>query len=262
MRWELTDVEFRTLSNRYFDGFMPPPLVFSSRTDSYDEFQRELIETEARLRERLDPGFNSVIDTLVRPEVLIYSSAWCDGDLENPKKRIRVHGARRGRRAVMVTQAPGETIYHSGGFTVTECEPEELPALMIAELPDTEAGRGPALPIVFEARPSEGERNSHSFAFDSFDDSVETRSQAWWAIPAEMSGAIRVLQARSKYGPRGIMELTLLWRDLPDDGRYLIEMETLETKAEGASKQRLADRLEHRVNLVLAHMEERGEETE
>lgn len=262
MKWEFTDVEFKVLCNRYLGGYLPRPLSYTSRTLLQDDYEHELSETEARLRERLDPGFGPLFAMLERPEVAIFTQVWCDGDLDNPKKRIRVHAARQGRRACVITQLPGETVYHSGGFTVVECEPEALPALVTAELPEAEAARGPAVPIMVQPPEPEPEmhRNSHSAAFDSFDDPDDAATLAFWNKPAEWTAACRVVQGRSKYGPRGIVETTLLWRDLPGDGRYLIDLAEPEPKAVGATTSRIAKHIGLHVDTILRSMTDRGEE--
>ncbi|WP_330183409.1 ESX secretion-associated protein EspG [Nocardia sp. NBC_01503] len=260
MKWDFTDDEFKVLCNRFLDGWMPVPLAYTSRTPTLDEYERELSDVEAGLRDRLDTGLGSLFEVIQHPEVFIISGTWCDSDTENPQKRIRVHGARRGWRAVMITQQPGETVYHSGGFTLTECEPEALPALMVEQLPAAEAAGGPPLPILFEPPERDPYEVRQSLAFDSFDDTAEIRSRAFWAKPADWTGFIRVLQGRSIYGPRGVMETTMLWRDLPGDGRYLIELDEPEVRAVGADPARLVQRIGQRVDRVLRHMEERGEQ--
>ncbi|WP_067819141.1 ESX secretion-associated protein EspG [Nocardia inohanensis] len=260
MKWEFTDLEFRVLTNRYVEGWMPTPLMYTCRTDDSAEYDRQLAETDELLRDRLGPSVATLFDTIHRPEVIIVSHTWCDDDMTNPEKRIRVHGALRDRRACMITQKPGETIYHSGGFTITECDPEELPRLIVAELPAAEPGRGPVVPIVTEQPPREPRYGSRSMAFDSFDDTVEATSLAFLSRRADWTGTIRVLQSRSKYGPRGVMETTMLWRDVADDGRYLIELGEPELKAVGIGSDRLTRRIEERVEKVRRHMEARGED--
>ncbi|GAB4583172.1 ESX secretion-associated protein EspG [Nocardia sp. IFM 10818] len=260
MKWELTDIEFKALCNRYLDEVMPAPLTYTSRTRYLDDYERELAEAMAGLRERLDSGLGAVFETLAYPEVAVFSAAWCDSDTENPEKRIRVHGVRRGWSAVMITQKPGETIYHSGGYTLTECKPEALPAQVVEQLPDTSAGSGAPVPIVFEPPERDPYEVRQMMAFDSFDDTAEMQGQAFWAKPADWTGFIRVRQYRSIYGPRGVMEGSMMWRDLAGDGRYLIDLDEPEIRAIGASPDRLAKRLGQSVDRVLRHMEERGEE--
>ncbi|WP_067543824.1 ESX secretion-associated protein EspG [Nocardia crassostreae] len=260
MRWELTADEFKALCNRYADGAMPPPLTYTSRTRYLDDFEHELAALEVGLRDRMDSGLAAAFETIAHPEVAVYSSTWCDTDTDNPEKRTRVHGARRGWSAVMITQKPGETIYHSNGYTLTECEPDALPALIVQQLPDTQAGSAAPVPIVFEPPERDPYEVRQMLAFDSFDDTAEMQGQTFWARPAEWTGFIRVRQCRSIYGPRGVLEASMMWRDLPGDGRYLIDLDEPETRAIGAGPERLAKRLGQSVDRVLRHMEERGEE--
>ncbi|GAB0106451.1 hypothetical protein JMUB6875_54360 [Nocardia sp. JMUB6875] len=260
MIWELTDDEFKLLCDRYLDGWMPVPLAYTSRTELYDDYRRELAALEPQLRERIGEGLSAAFEVVRDPEVFVISSTWCDSDVDNPDKRIRVHGAQRGHRAVMITMTPGETVYHSRGFTVTECEPSELPGLIGAQLPTAEAATGPSVPIVVEPEERDPYEVRQSFAFDSFDDSNDALSLAFWNRRADWTGFVRVLQGRSIYGPRGVLETTVLWRDLPGDGRYVIDMDEPEMRAVGASSQQLVDRIAGRVARVLEHMEARGEE--
>ncbi|MFC9993627.1 ESX secretion-associated protein EspG [Nocardia sp. NPDC127526] len=262
--WEFTDVEFKVLCYRYRNGSVPSPLVYTARTLYEDEYEQELAETRSELDGKLDRSFGAIFEALVQPDVFIVSHAWCDSDMDNPEKRIRVHGARRDRRACLVIQKPAETLYHSAGFTFIECEPEELPGLVVDYLPEAGAGQLPAMTLVTEpaeADPYEYEA-PRSGAFDSFDESIESRSVTFWQTPAEWTGAVKVMQGRSKYGPRGIQEATMIWRDLPGDGRYLIEMHTAEATAVGADAKRLVERMDQRVQQVLTHMENRGEVAE
>ncbi|WP_040804426.1 ESX secretion-associated protein EspG [Nocardia concava] len=257
MRWEFTDVEFKALCYKYRGGRLPSPLRFTSTTRYLDDYERELIECHAKLDAELGPGFATIFDTVAQPDVALVVHAWCDGEFDNPRKRIRVHGARRDRRACLIVQAPGETVFHSGGFTMLECEPEELPALMLAYLPPTEEARGPAVTLVTEQ--PEPDPYGGSGAFDSFEDSAETRSAAFWNRPAELTGAIRVLQGRSMFGPRGMHQVTMIFRDLPADGRYLIEVGAPEMTARGADMKQIISRFEQHVEQTLLLMESRGE---
>ncbi|MGW5105796.1 ESX secretion-associated protein EspG [Nocardia sp. NPDC004123] len=258
MTWEFTDVEFKALCYRYRGGSLPSPLRFTSRTKYQDDYERELYECHAKLDRELGPGFGAIFETVALPDIALIVHAWADGDFDNPNKRIRVHGARRDRRACLIVQAPGETVFHSGGFTMIECEPEELPALMVAYLPPTEEARGPAVTLVTEP-PEPDPYGGSGGAFDSFDDSVETRSIAFWNRPADLTGAIRVLQGRSKFGPRGMHQTTMIFRDMPADGRYLIEVGDPEMTARGAGVGKIVHRFEHHVEQTLQLMEARGE---
>ncbi|APB01571.1 ESX secretion-associated protein EspG [Nocardia seriolae] len=259
MNWELTDDEFKVLCNRYLDGWLPAPLTYTSRIQTMDAYDRELDRVEAGLRDRLDVGLNLPFETLANPEVLVVSGAWCDNDLDNPDKQIRIHAARRGWHAVMIVQHPGETAYHSAGYTLTECDPDALSTLMVERLPATAAAAGSPLPMVFDAPEQDPYEIRQGLAFDSFEDTAEAGSLAFWNKPAERTGFLRVVQGRSIYGPRGRLMTTAVWRDVPGEGRYLIEVDEPEMRAVGADSAVLADSIDRRMQLVLDHMQERGE---
>ncbi|MBL1075210.1 ESX secretion-associated protein EspG [Nocardia sp. 2] len=259
MKWEFSDIEFKVLCNRYRQNRIPAPLVYTCRTRSEVEYEHQLAEANSRLLERLPADFRTVFETLVRPDVAVFAQVWCDREMKNPEKRFRIHGARRGHRACMLTQSPGETIWHTSGFTLTECEPDELPALLVSQLPAAEAASGPDVPIVIDSGQPEADYAPRPSAFDSFDEPDSARGLAFLSKPAEWTGGFKIRQVRSKYGPRGMTGKTLLWRDLPGDGRYLIELDELEMRAAGASAQRIAERIGAGVSHVLEHMTARGE---
>ncbi|MEU0540810.1 ESX secretion-associated protein EspG [Nocardia sp. NPDC005978] len=263
MRWQFTDVEFKSLCHRYrYQGRMPSPLVYLSRTVLADDYARELSEIRARLDQELDQGFVSLFKAVADPEVFIGVHGFQDNDPSAP--RLRVHGARRGHHACVISQAPGETTSHSGDITVIECDPHELPALLVRHLPEVEPGRqspiaiseGPAIP---EPDPYDAPPPS---AFDSFEESNDARALRFWNTQADRMGFMRIVQGRSKYGPRGVEGQLLLWRDLPDDGRYMIELETPEMAAVGTDAKRFESRLQHHVDRILKIMESRGEHEE
>ncbi|MGW4246703.1 ESX secretion-associated protein EspG [Nocardia sp. NPDC004722] len=261
MKWEFTDLEFQALCERYRGGRMPQPFRFTSRIVVESEYEYEMVQTRTRLDAELGPGFGVAFEAVARPEVWVGVQSWVDSDFRNPARRIRLHAARRGQRAFVIKQDPAESLQHSGNITMLECEPEAMPALLIAQLPPREAGWQPAVSIVKgPAVPQRDPYSTSSGAFDSFEESFETRSLAFLSTPAERTGAMRVVQGRSKYGPRGLAVSTLLWRDLPEDGRYLINLDSETPIAEGVDAHKFASVLGGCVNQILQHMEWRGED--
>ncbi|MVU78987.1 hypothetical protein GPX89_17255 [Nocardia sp. ET3-3] len=261
MKWEFTDLEFQSLCERFNEGRMPRPFHFTSRIVLESDYDREIAETQARLLAELGPSFGTAFEVIARPEVWVGAQAWVDNDFRNPAHRLRLHGARRGRRAFVIRQEPGETLHHSGNITLFECEPEEMPALLVAQLPPREAGWQPAVSIVKGGAPApDPYESSMGGAFDSFEDSLETRSLAFLSTPAERTGAMRVVSGRSKYGPRGLTVSTLLWRDLPDDGRYLIDLDPETPIAVGVDAHKFAAALAGSIDRILQQMEWRGED--
>ncbi|MFB8002135.1 ESX secretion-associated protein EspG [Nocardia sp. NPDC056000] len=263
MRWQFTDLEFKALCYRYrYQARMPSPLVYTSRTVLAADYELELYEARTRLEQELDPGFISLFEAMADPELFIGVHGFRDDDPHAP--RLRAHAARRGHRACVIVQSPGETPFHSGDITVLECEPHEMYALLVAQLPEVEAGGMSPIPI--SDRPYVPEPDPYdsppASAFDSFEETGEVRGLRFWNTRADRIGFMRVIQGRSKYGPRGVEHQLLLWRDLPGDGRYLIELETPEMTAVGTDAKRFAARLQHHVERILQIMESRGEQEE
>ncbi|MTE11533.1 ESX secretion-associated protein EspG [Nocardia aurantiaca] len=262
MTWEFTDLEFKVLCNRYRQGAIPSPLTYTSRTMDADEYRRQLLGAEVELDLRLDAEFRAVFEAVCNPEVFVGVHGWHDADIENPAKHVMVHGARRGRRACLLIQHPGETTMHSGGVTMIDCEPEELARLLVAQLPEVEAGGSAPIPIATEPSAPDPYEAPRASAFDSFEESVDSRSLRFLSTPADQTGAMRILQGRSKYGPRGVAVSTLVWRDLPGDGRYLIDLDPEAKSAVGVDSRRFAEHIDGAIAQILMHMESRGEQQE
>ncbi|MFD7847725.1 ESX secretion-associated protein EspG [Nocardia sp. NPDC059764] len=262
MTWQFTDLEFKVLCNRYREGSTPAPFVYTCRTSDADEYRRQLWAAEDELDQRLDSTFRPVFEAVANPEVMVVVYGWNDADLDNPEAYVRVHGVRRGRRACVLVQQPGESLEHSTGVTLIECEPEELAQLLVAQLPEVPGGRSPAIPIVDEpvvVDPYEAPRAS---AFDSFEESVETPGLRFLSSPTDQAGRMQILQARSKYGPRGVAMSRLEWRDLPGDGRYVIDHDQESKFAIGMDGRKLAGYIDISIARILEHMESRGEQDE
>ncbi|MFG1794414.1 ESX secretion-associated protein EspG [Nocardia sp. NPDC049149] len=218
----ITDLEFKVLWERYTGELMPEPLSFMSRTEYHNDYEREKVQVWERIR--TDSFLGKVIETLHVPDVYVIAHGWDDADMANPKKRIRVRAARAGARGYVVTQLPGETLSHSGGFTITDCGARGIPAAVVATLPDVKAGQRGSVPIVVEAtRAGDSYWQSRSMVADAVD-SAQEHSMEFLGLPATTTGAITIHQGKSKFGRRGILEQAMLWRDMLDDGRYVIPL--------------------------------------
>ncbi|MEU7631375.1 ESX secretion-associated protein EspG [Nocardia sp. NPDC049220] len=219
--WTFSDVEFVSLWEGVTKEFLPPPLTFSSLTPRYDDYVREMFETRKQLRTTLDPNFDIALHAISQPDIRICAQGWDGLDPENPKRCVRVLGTLQGQRGYVTRQIPGETIWHSAGFTVTECDVLGLSAAVVNCLPDVGAGRRGdiVLPVPCEDMDY---RYGRSSVVRSIDDTSDSRSDTFLREPASSIGTIAVVQGRSLYGPRGITEHTIAWRDIIDDGRYAI----------------------------------------
>ncbi|MFE3027494.1 ESX secretion-associated protein EspG [Nocardia tengchongensis] len=262
MTWQFTDLEFKVLCNRYREGSTPAPFVYTCRTPDPDEYRRQLWAAGDELDQRLDSDFRAVFEAVADPEIVVLVFGWNDAKLDSPDEYLRVHGVRRGRRACVLIQQAGESLEHSTGVTMIECEPEELARVLVAQLSEVPAGRSSAIPIVDEPTVVDLYEAPRASAFDSFEESVETPGLRFLSTPTDQAGWIRILQARSKYGPRGVATSRLEWRDLPGDGRYVIDHDQEMRFAIGVDGRKLAGHIDAGIARIVEHMESRGEQDE
>ncbi|MCM6776171.1 ESX secretion-associated protein EspG [Nocardia sp. CDC159] len=255
--WRYTDLEFVVLWERYSDLPFPSPLLYTSRFSRQDDYEREKRRIWEQLCDRVPTEVVWAIGTLGRPDVCVTAQGWCDQDVENPDKHIRISAARSAVAGYVVTQLPGETRWHSGGYTIAECPARQLAATLVAALPEVAAGSRPNIPIV-----QPGGIDPYKL-FDDSRDTPETRSRRFLELPAATTGRIRVRQGRSKFGQRGIAEQVFSWRDLADDGRYVIA-EGDDRVAVGTGPQRLIRILDEAIEAMVTRLEthwETGEST-
>ncbi|MFC8045682.1 ESX secretion-associated protein EspG [Nocardia sp. NPDC057353] len=226
-RWNFTDLEFVVLCTRYRGGELPNPFTFTSRIEYENPFEAEVGRIMRAFGSRFDPDLEDLADTISKPDVMVVLQAWDDRDFENPKERSRVLGIRRRARGFLITQRPGETLYHSDGFDVEECSPHALADAVVAHMAVLEAGREPPVPLPATAPPDTGDDDLFgSMVSDNEDPDLSDafRAAAFFGTEASRSGLLQVLQGRSKFGPRGRTESVLLWWDMPADGRYVMHV--------------------------------------
>lgn len=220
--WKFTDFEFVVAWETAQADILPAPFVFTSRTEYYDDYQREKREMREQLRGRLDGSFEHVLDVVARPDIRIELHGW-GSDFEDAESQIRLLAVRREGYGYLLKQLPGETAWHSGGYTVTECAPLALADALIAELPDVGPGKLGDVMLVKRTENTDMDFSyGRSFVEDSFDDTVEEQAGKFLEAPTTGEGIIDIVQGISRFGPRGVARRRLAWRDLDGDGRYAI----------------------------------------
>jgi hypothetical protein len=255
--WEFTDFDFRVLCERYADSHVPEPLTYLARTRYRNDYEREKYEAWERLRSTVDPVIQEVIPVLIHSEVSVRVQGWHDRSRDDPKQWIRARAARSGAQGYIVTQKPGETVSHSGGYTITDCGPRGLAEAVVAVLPpNVEAGRLGSIPIMTDSVDDlERLGGGGSLVTEEVDYSGARRSAEFFDTLATRTGAITIHQGHSKFGPRGILEHILMWRDLPEDGRYVIELPSSAPFAVGMGKKWLATKVEQSIDTMLDRLE-------
>ncbi|MFI2234423.1 ESX secretion-associated protein EspG [Nocardia testacea] len=261
--WELTDLEFVVLCEEFRQGGLPEPFTYTSRTRLAADYRIEKAATLRALHDRDDYDLYAMADAISRPDVTITAKAWNDQNPEEATGWIRVHAVRQRARGFVIVQRPGETVWHSGGFDVTACDPHALAESVLAALPEAAAGRMPQVTLVDPATAPDTRPYVPLIADDDeYEDDEAYRSAAFLAAPATAAGTIQVLQGRSMFGPRGRVDMGMRWRDLPDDGRYVIPMNQDVEVATGMGTRRMIEWTQDQIAEVLLRLDRNMEHEE
>ncbi|WP_067695721.1 ESX secretion-associated protein EspG [Nocardia jejuensis] len=253
--WSFTDLEFLVLWEESGEEFLPRPLTFMSRTEWWDDHLANKARARDDLRDR-DPELASVLHALCAPDVRVEVHGWDGHDRLDAAGSIRLLAVRFGDLGYLVTQLPGETVRHSAGFTVTEFEASKLASEVVAALPDTESGRGRDIVLAEEEHIDEIDFGyGMSPAHETLEGTVVTRASDFLAAPAENLGRIDVVQGHSRFGPRGITRHVIEWRDLVQDGRYVVTGEHPPVAAP-ADRRRMTATLDTRISAVILALED------
>lgn len=250
-RWSFSDLEFKVLWEHFSELPLPAPFTYTCRIPLQDDDEREQERIWEQLSGKVDGDLIRAIETVCHPDVFVAARGWCDSDMDNPEKQVRIGGAMAGTRGYALTQLPGKTVWHSGGYTIEECGPCEVATTVVALMPAVAAGRLENIPVPTEPLEPDPARLT-------FDDqySQAARSRRFLQIPATTTGWITVRQGRSEFGQRGILEQTMQWRDLPDDGRYVIAPDAAVAIATGA--RRLVGLIDDAIEMMVYRLETIG----
>ncbi|MFE3222501.1 ESX secretion-associated protein EspG [Nocardia sp. NPDC059228] len=261
--WKFTDLELLSLWQGLGEEFLPHPLTFASRTQWWNDHLANMARARESLRAREaedEADYTEVLHALLRPEVRVEVHGWDGRDRLSASGTIRLLGIRSGEAGYLLVQHPGETYRHSSGFTLSEFYAEELAERVVAALPDTPAGRdfpGAQGGDLVLAETEDTDETDYDFgmspAHETLEGTVVTRAADFLAAPTPSQGTIEVVQGRSRFGPRGIARYRLQWRDLEDDGRYVIIGEHPPVAA-AADRRRLVQVLEDHIAEVVQVM--------
>ncbi|WP_067561612.1 ESX secretion-associated protein EspG [Nocardia acidivorans] len=256
--WRFTDDELYAVWQGVTEESLPAPLFYTCRNSSWVSYMRELADHRQRLRDRVNPGFIGVLECIRNPDIRIEAQGWSGQDRRDPAASIRIAGARQAGRGFLIMQEPGETIGHAKGFTVTEFDALELGRRIAEALPPVDAGQQGDIVLTDRTQSEQDYYFGQSIVGDPMTTSSTARSKAFLAAPHVRAGVIEVIQGQSKFGPRGILRHRLDWRDLEEDGRYLIADGTPRT-AFSADTNRMTSLINSRIaDVVRAIKDERG----
>lgn len=228
--WRITDLEFLVMWEMRGDR-LPKPFIYTGRTPSYQEHEQWKAEARKRVEPWLDAGFDGVLDVLSKPDIRIAVNGW-DSPRDEPagpdrgrrvwQTSLRLLAARRADRAVAVTQGQGETAVQSGDFTVEEVDLLSLGDVVAARLPEAQPGRRESIALPTPSDAGLDHDYARSEVRDDTADPSWTEAAEFFGIPAARAGAIDVAQGVSRFGPAHQAHQRLAWRDLVDDGRYVL----------------------------------------
>lgn len=263
LRWSFTDLEFLLLCDSTGRGNIPDPFTFTSRIELAEAYEAERKRVLAELRDRDDPELWALADAVARPDVSLAIRAWDERDYADPEQQIRVHAVRSRARGYVITQRPGETVFHSGGYDVVECDPHAVADEALGCLPYANAGRAAAIPLA-DPDPDSGPGDDGYGHGPGIGDEVEEddRGPVFLATPATRTGDLVVYQGRSKFGPRGRVGMALDWRDLPEDGRYVIRSTGSGRMATGMGTKGMVEWVNEQIAEILLRLDRHMENEE
>ncbi len=247
---------------------LPAPFLYVSPATSPEE-QRALTQaTTKSLREKMTREVDGIIETIAHPDLTLSVYGGNESNPMRAESLIRVLAARKGERGYLISQLPGDSYFHRGGYLVTECDPIRLPDAIVAAIPPAAAGGRGEVELtssdahtILHRDASYADRVEYTDTQSVVavnDDRVSAVSARFLRAPASISGEIQITQGSSVFGPRGIARYTVGWRDLEDDGRYVIADRP--AIAVGADTNRFVSLLNARVAAVIRAIKEEREQ--
>ncbi|MGS2808678.1 ESX secretion-associated protein EspG [Nocardia sp. MW-W600-9] len=236
--WEFTGLEFDAMWDGLNETSMPAPFIYRCPPQTFEEgdFRRRQAWTE--IKQRWGRDLDDLIDVLVQPDIRVVVRGYGGGDAEtDPALSVRVLAVRKGDTGYVVRQRPGETIYDAEGFVVTQHDALSLGDVVAGQLPEADGGREREIELAEQAEADFDYSYGRSLV-QHYDDEVAVRAGAFRKAATTREGTIDIEQGWSRFGPRGVVRLQLGWRDLVDDGRYLVVPGT-PSVAVGADKRRV-----------------------
>ncbi|MFI1240359.1 ESX secretion-associated protein EspG [Nocardia salmonicida] len=249
--WNLTDLELFALWEWATSEALPWPFFCATRTLDSDELRRQKNAAVDGWRSDNAEFVTVVLEALLEPDIRVVVHAYDGSDDMKVDALVRILACRRGDRGYVVRQLPGETYWHSGGYVITECDAVSLAGLVVEQIPECEVGRHADYVLGTDDKAHELDYSyAMSAVHDSFDDPAPLRAQQFESATVERAGAVEIIQGRSRFGPRGVTRHKLTWRDLADDGRYVIA-EEVPRVATGADAKRFTEMINRRIAAVV-----------
>nr|WP_206038273.1 ESX secretion-associated protein EspG [Rhodococcus sp. HNM0569] len=202
----MSSAEFAAIWAATGQDRLPFPFRLSSDHEFADTFAAEQHALRSRFARPEHALLEAAVLILAEPQWRIEVFGWHGGppDVESDATPIRMIGAAARGHGVVALQHAGPSSEIGGDVAIRGCEPYDLARQMVAQLPLVEAGM---------LHPVTARRGAHA---------DERRRRALVAAlnrPASGSGVATVIR-----GPRHRPATFggIAWRDIADDGRYLV----------------------------------------
>ncbi|WP_194852870.1 ESX secretion-associated protein EspG [Nocardia sp. SYP-A9097] len=219
--WQFTEAEFYVLWKDRAGEEPPEPFTFTSATRTAADFQKELREARDSLGHKLkSTDLESAFEALANPDLYLTTYGWSEADLWGTNSQVRVLATRKGPKGYVITQLPGATYWRRGGYTMVECDPIRLADAVVDATPTVE--RGSRGDITLATRDQDLDHDYGRSAVAAGPDTAVSKTKEFLTAPATTAGDIYIVQGSSVFGPRGITRHLVRYRDLAEDGRYVI----------------------------------------
>ncbi|WP_040790948.1 ESX secretion-associated protein EspG [Nocardia paucivorans] len=219
-QWKLTDLEFAVLWRDLREVLLPAPFTYTLRVGSNAEGERRFQHTREHLAAIDFYGLDDTLDVVAKPDLRIILHSWDPRAPDDPETHVRLHAVRRSDRTYLLEQLPGETVRHSGGFTITECGYLEVADLMAARLPERQPGGLSEIVLPRETESLAG--FGQSPVRRPHEDAASLATARFRRTPQVRIGAVEVRQGICRHGPKYRARSGFWLLDLEDDGRYIV----------------------------------------
>jgi hypothetical protein len=229
-RGRLTSLELVVLWELMSNDSLPFPLTHFPTQQYEEDYIRAKKETAARLRRGMVERLSGQVpeDALqlwkaaVNPDIVIWAAGEPPGDATDMSAVTRVVGLRRGGYAVVLAQQPGLRIERGGDIDVYQSDVVGLARAVIGQLPRVGRGKHPEVPIL-PPQPDATDYGHNPSPVLNSNDPTRQRSDRWRNAKTTQFGELRVQPGSGAHWIQDRRGHVVRWRDLADDGRYLIE---------------------------------------
>ncbi|MFC9897062.1 ESX secretion-associated protein EspG [Nocardia sp. NPDC127579] len=219
----MTSLELAVLWELMSNDKLPFPLAHWPTHQYEDDYIRAKKETAERLLAYLPEDAEQLWEAAVNPDIVIWAAGESPDDETDMSAVTRVVGLRREGYAVVLVQEPGESIERGGDIDVYETDIPGLARAVIEHLPKVGRGTQGEVPIVSKRADRMEYGYGSSRVLAPSQSTTHQRSDAWRGAKATQIGELKVEPGGGAHWIQDRRGYLMRWRDLADDGRYLIE---------------------------------------